>query len=221
MTEFREGFHAGEHLVSEANGYRSRSVGTITGGKYAAGTMLGKITEGGTVTVSEATFEGTGTGALTLATPAYSAAVHEGDYQAICVDPATDGGLFNVLRPDGTMDGVAKVGVAYDGEVKFTIADDTTDFAAGDTFTIPVAIADNADLNKYTQLDPSATDGSQHLAAVLYDGVDASTADVEGTIHDRDCEVNGLAVTWIDGITDNQKAAAIAEGAALGIIVRN
>ena len=43
-TVLTETNHTGEHLVSEANGHRSREVGTITGGKFQAGTVLGQIT---------------------------------------------------------------------------------------------------------------------------------------------------------------------------------
>ncbi len=40
-----------EFLLSEANGERSREVVTITGGDYAAGTVLGKITANGKYTI--------------------------------------------------------------------------------------------------------------------------------------------------------------------------
>jgi hypothetical protein len=39
-----EGARAGEFLVSEANGTRSRESGVITGGKYPAGQILGLVT---------------------------------------------------------------------------------------------------------------------------------------------------------------------------------
>lgn len=219
MTEFTEGFHTGEHLVSEANGYRSREAGIITGGKYQAGTVLGRITAGGAVTVTK-TDVGGGKGALTLANPAYGAGVKAGRYKVIIVEEAENAGAFIVEDPDGITVGSGNVAVAFNGVVKFTLAD-ATDFAAGDTAFIDVAIADPADVGKYTQFDPDATDGSQHFAGVLYEGVDASENDVAATVHVRDCEVNGLALTWIDEIEDEEKAAAIAEAAALGVIVRN
>ena len=73
---------------------------------------------------------------------------------------------------------------------------------------------------KLTQLAPAANDGSQNAAAILYGYVDASTADKPGTINVRLTEVNGLCLTWPAGITTNQQTAAIAQLAALGILVR-
>jgi hypothetical protein len=36
----------------------------------------------------------------------------------------------------------------------------------------------------------------------------------------RDCEVDGSALTWPVGITTNEKAAAVVQLVALGIVVR-
>lgn len=48
MTTLVEGRHAAEHLVSEANGTRSRDVVTLLAGvSYPAGAVLGKITASG------------------------------------------------------------------------------------------------------------------------------------------------------------------------------
>lgn len=49
MTIYTESRATAEFLVSEANGYRSRTTGTVTGpvGGLVAGTVLGKITATG------------------------------------------------------------------------------------------------------------------------------------------------------------------------------
>lgn len=47
MPELTEGMHAGEFIVSEANGSRSREVVTIDTGALVAGEVLGKITASG------------------------------------------------------------------------------------------------------------------------------------------------------------------------------
>jgi hypothetical protein len=44
MSIQTEGVRAGEFLISEANGTRSRDSGVITGGKYPAGQVLGMVT---------------------------------------------------------------------------------------------------------------------------------------------------------------------------------
>jgi hypothetical protein len=66
---------------------------------------------------------------------------------------------------------------------------------------------------KYTAYDATATDGSETAAAILYEAVDASTADATGVGVVRDAEVKGAL------LTDND-AAGTAALAALGIIVR-
>jgi len=110
-----EATRAGEFLLSEANGTRSREPITLTGGAFPAGQVLGKITASGKYTV-------------------------------------------------------------YDPDV-----------------------------------DPA--DGSETAAAILYEAVDASTADATGVGVVRDAEVKGAL------LTDND-AAGTAALAALGIIVR-
>lgn len=89
---------------------------------------------------------------------------------------------------------------------------------------------------KYVELDPSASDGSEIAAGILYDNVDASAtgtnADTEATFLVRDCEVRdgtGLtndlstlfdSISWPSGITDPQKLTATNQLAGLGIILR-
>ncbi len=52
MTVLTEGRHPAEYILSEANGYRSREVGTLlTGNKLVSGTVLGRITVGGKLTI--------------------------------------------------------------------------------------------------------------------------------------------------------------------------
>lgn len=221
MVEFTEGFHTGEHLVSEANGYRSREVGIITGGKYQAGTMLGQITVGDKEAAGEAGVPAPAAATITAA-PVAGAAAKVGVHTFRCiVGGSATASKWQHIDPDGEYVGVATGNTEYSGGgiSGLTITDAGTDPVAGETFIVTVTM--EAASMKYTQLDPDATDGSQHFAAVLYEGVDASENDVAATIHVRECEVNGRVVTWIDDITDGEKAAAVAEAAALGIIVRN
>lgn len=73
---------------------------------------------------------------------------------------------------------------------------------------------------KYVQVDPAAADGSEVAAAVLYAAAKAATADATEVAIVRHAEVNSLALVWPTGITDPEKAAAVAELAAASIIVR-
>lgn len=210
MPPFIEPVHAGEHLVSEANGNRSRSVATVIGGDFSAATVLGQILLGSAVAAAIAGGN-TGDGAISAVT------VAEGAKPGIYKVRFTSATRFGVEDPDGFNIGKGRTGTAYGDDLGFTITAGGTAFVADDGFDITVG----AGTKEFTQLAPSATDGSQIASAVLFAAAAADAASVEATIHDRDCEVNGLVLVWPDGITDNQKVAAIQDLAANGIIVRS
>lgn len=73
---------------------------------------------------------------------------------------------------------------------------------------------------KWTQLTPGASDGSQTAAGVLIVDTDASAGDVKTVFGVRDGLVPDNKLIWPGGINNTQKAAATAQLAALGIIVR-
>lgn len=214
MPELTESSHPGEFLVSEANGTRSRELVTIDTGVLAAGTVLAKITKG--AATGAAVAGNTGNGTITAA-PAMTASAKAGVYRATCIEPGTNVGEFLITDPDGINLGVAVVAVEFSGGgLTFTIADGSTDFAAGDEFTITVA----AGSGKYVQFNQDGTNGSEVACAVLYDAVDATDGDVEEVAIVRDAEVNGEELTWPADIEAGEKTAAIAQLAAAGIIVR-
>ena len=223
MTAKTEGRAPFAFLLSEAQGTRSRAALLIAASMtILAGQVVGKVgTNEGAVTVGAPAFTGTGDGVLTRATPAYGAGVQEGTYTARLIEAGANLGEFAVMRPDGTLDGYATVGSAYDGQVKFTIADGSTDFSAAAQFPLAVTIAAASAEGQYKALDLSATDGAEHAAAIagyaVTTGV-SETSSIAGVV--RDAEVNGNELEWPSGITADQKSAAIAELAAVGIIVR-
>lgn len=67
---------------------------------------------------------------------------------------------------------------------------------------------------------PGAADGTQTAAAILWESCDATDGDVRRTITARDSEVHGNVLTFGEGTTDQQKTAAMASLAALGIVGR-
>ncbi len=214
MTSFTEPRYTGEHIVSEANGARSREEGTLDSGNLAAGTVLGKITAAGTTTV---TADAGNTGDGTVGTVTLDAAVMAGDYVLTVLEPGTDAGEFEVEGPDGESVGTGTVGAEFSaGGLTFTLSDGAADFAAGDRIVITV----DAGSGNYAPLDLTATDGSAKAAAVLYGAVDASGGAQPCVVHKRDCEVEAAALTWPDGATQNQIDAATAELEALGVIAR-
>lgn len=214
MPEISEGRYRGEFLYSEACGTRSLETVIIDTGDLVAGTVLGRITKG--VAVGAALADNTsGSGAITEA-PAVGAGAKPGIYRAVCIEPGTDAGKFLVSDPDGVNLGVATVAVEFvGGGLTFTIAD-ATDFVSGDSFTVTVA----AGSGKYVAYNQDGVDGSELAAGILYDNVNATSADVEAVAYVRDCEVNGSELTWPADIETAEKAAAVVQLAALGIIVR-
>jgi hypothetical protein len=215
MAELTEGTYAGEFMVSEANGTRSRKNVTILSGEnVVAGEVLGEIVIG--AATGAAVAGNTGNGTITAA-PAVAAGAKLGVYSAVCIEPGTNVGEFLINDPDGVALGVAVVAVEFvGGGLTFTIADGSTDFAAGDAFTITVA----AGSGKYVAYDEDGITGAQTAAGIAYAAVDATSGDVVGAIIARDAEVNGSELTWPSTITDGEKAAAVAQLATLGIIVR-
>jgi hypothetical protein len=73
---------------------------------------------------------------------------------------------------------------------------------------------------KYKVLAPAAVDGSEAAAGILYDAVDASSADSEAVAIVRLAEVNAAELVWPAGITGGQKTTALGQLVALTIIAR-
>ena len=213
MTELTEEQHAGEFIVTEANGSLSRESATVLSGQnLKAGHVLGKVAVG---TATGAAVSGnTGNGAISAVSA--GATAKAGVYTATCIEPATNGGTFTVEDPDGVNVGTAVVGTPFAGPVNFTIADGATDFAAGDRFAITVA----AGSGKYKEYNPANRDGSQTAVAVLYASVDATGGDTEGVIIARHAEVNAEELIWFSGADANQKSAGLAQLKTHDIIAR-
>jgi len=128
---------------------------------------------------------------------------------------AANSGVFSVRAPDGVYLLDATVGAAYASQhIGFTIADGATDFAVADSFTITVAPG------AYEILDPAEDDGTQIAAGILYAAVDATSADKACTVIKRDAEVNQYELVWPANISAGNKATAIAQLKARGIILR-
>jgi hypothetical protein len=72
----------------------------------------------------------------------------------------------------------------------------------------------------FKPVDPTASDGTETAAAILGANVDASAADAKGVAFVRDVEWSESLLSFSETMTDNEKAAAIAELEALGIITR-
>jgi hypothetical protein len=75
---------------------------------------------------------------------------------------------------------------------------------------------------QYRPLDLEALTGEEVAAAIqcVTEVALDPAADIRTSAHVRDAEMNGWKLIWPDGITDNEKAAAEAELAEAGILVR-
>ena len=219
MSVLTEGKRLGDWLKWEQENQYSRDVVTVLAGSGAerallSGMVLGRITKG--AATGAAVAGNTGNGTITAA-PTVGAVAKPGVYRLTCIEPAADAGKFTVEDPDGILIGIATVGVEFTTHLTFTIADGSTDFVAGDSFTITVA----AGSAKVKQIDFSATDGSdQACGLLLVDTTAPDGADKSAVAVVRNAIVSDNGITWPGGATGDQKNAAIAQLKAAGILVR-
>lgn len=73
---------------------------------------------------------------------------------------------------------------------------------------------------KYQVLDPAGTAAAKKAVAVLAEDVDATAADKSGLTIERGAVLEVTELVWPAGITDAQKATALDELTALGIVPR-
>lgn len=211
-----EGKYAGEFVLAEANGMLSRDNITVLSGEASlkAGHVLGRKLVSPTVGAAAAL--GTNTGNGVFGTPTAGTGVQRGTYRVVMTEPGSNVGTFEVIDPNGVVIGDGVVASAFAGEIAFTIADGATDFVSGDAFTIAVS----GGTYKYKEYDPADTDGGQRPSGILYDNVDATSADKAGVAVTRQAEVRGADLTWYSGADTAAKALAAEALAKLGIIVR-
>lgn len=213
MPVLTEGQMKSEFLVTEANGTYSRDTIIIAAGQnLKAGHVLGRINIG--TATGAATSGNVGNGALSSVSAGPTAKA--GVYVLMCIEPATNAGMFSVEDPDGVTIGRVNVGVAFTGPVNFTLSDGATDFAAGDRFTITVS----AGSGKYKEWNPANTDGSQIAVALLLEAVDATSGDKEAVAITRSAEFNESEIVWFAAASGGDKVNGTSQLQAQGLISR-
>jgi hypothetical protein len=131
---------------------------------------------------------------------------------------AADSGTFTVASPSGAALGTYTIGgAAFASQIKFAIADGSTDFIVGDGFDITVT-AGNA--GKYKPYDNTAIDGSQTAVAIAYGEVDATSAEVKCAVVSRQAEVKLSALQWAAANDSTAKTNGLADLALNSIIAR-
>jgi len=210
MTIKTEGAYAGEFLLSEANGTRSREEVVIGAGSgvLVAGTLIALITASNALTP---TADSGNTGNGTIGSVTVTSAAVTGNYLLTITEAVEDGGAFELVDPSGQVVGAGTVGQAFTGGgLTFTLSAGATDFAEGDGFTLAV----QANLGEYTAYDDDGTDdGRRSASGILYASVDASVNDVRAVGVLRDAEV---IERLLIGLDTNGRADLLAKG----IIVR-
>jgi hypothetical protein len=186
-------------------------------GYFDIGTVLGKISNP-TLTVAAAVAGGSnaGNGTVVLGSPAYLANSLIGTYEAVAIGALA----WELYDPYGRLVGVATDAAAFATQLAFTITHGSTAFVAGDRFTFAISVLTIAS-GKVVPLNPSATDGSQNTIGVVLRRVTVGTTDTPIVVIERDAVLLADGLIWPAGITTDQQAAATAQLAALGLIVRS
>jgi hypothetical protein len=162
---------------------------------------------------------GTGTGAMSAISLGPDA--QNGGYRVVLKAAVGHGGDFDVIAPDGQIVERFLMGTTTGAAASFTsrhinfTLTDATDFILGNYFNVIVAKGSE----KVKTWTPLAVDGSQKVAGVLFDNVDATSADAPGVLVYRDTVVNGAEITWGASVTSAQELTGKAQLKALGIIV--
>ncbi len=170
-----------------AGGTYTTRKGTLLSGAGAliAGTVLGAVllAAAATVTVG-APVSGSGGVVGNGAAGAWTsdAGAMEGQWYLEITVAAANAGKFKVVRPDGTIDGVGTVAVAYNGGINGTLADGANDWVVGDV--IPITVAYDRSAVKYLKSIAAAVDGSQVPCMVLAQDCDATAADKEAIFYE-------------------------------------
>ncbi|MBF0137472.1 MAG: head decoration protein [Magnetococcales bacterium] len=218
MATISEPNSLGDLLKHEAENFYSREKITVLAGSGSArtlpiGAVVGRRTKSSVVTAAVTGNTGNGT----IGTATLGANAVPGIYALKCTAASTNAGTFSVITPSGNALVPLTVGIAYSStHLNVTVADGSTDFIVGDSFTVTVSGDD-----KIVALDPAAVNGTQQVAGVIAaeiiapDGTDAS-----GVLIARHAILAEPALVWPSGITTGQKNTALAQLVALGIIVR-
>jgi hypothetical protein len=106
------------------------------------------------------------------------------------------------------------------GEANFWRSRSHETFAAGHTGVAGTVVGRITASKKLVPLAPAADDGSETAVGAIFDAVDATAEDKRVVLLGRDFEADGALLSWPAGITDPDKAEAVAALAALGIVVR-
>ncbi|MBI3452942.1 MAG: head decoration protein [Rhodospirillales bacterium] len=175
----------------------------LSGENRPRGALLGRILLGAATVAATAGNTGNGVFTLDALTPVLANA-QAGVYAIRCIAAATNSGTFRVSDPKGNVIGDVAVGATFANQIKFSIADGSSDFAVGDGFNVTIA----AGSGKYRLSVAAALDGSQYPSAVLVEAVDASAGDRDALVY-LSGEFADAAITFAAGHTADSVRTAL------------
>ena len=204
----------------EDNHYSREAVTVLSGQNLAMGAVVGKITMS---MPAEGTPDLGNNGAGTVTEVTSGAKVKLGTYKITAKVAASASPLVDlvceVTDPDGNSLPDAGAG-AYAGEqINFTIAQGSPEIDVGDTWTIEIAEGSG----HVKAIDFDAVDGSRDAFGIVIAAYDATDGDVPGVAVVRDAIIVPDDLVWpatSPAVTDDQKAAALAQLGAKGIVPR-
>lgn len=96
----------------------------------------------------------------------------------------------------------------------------TVTLASGENLQAGSLVGVITESGKYARYNPSNTDGTETVAGILHQSIDATDGDVKCVVVNRDAEVNAQLLTYSDGADEDAIATANTELDAIGIVVR-
>ncbi|SEM74998.1 Bacteriophage lambda head decoration protein D [Syntrophus gentianae] len=203
-------------LKWEQENHFSREVVTVLSGQnLSLGTVIGKITK--SIPISGTPDSGNdGAGTVTSVTGGSKTKI--GTYTLTCrsYTPTPLAAVIEVKDPNGNALPDAGIGAYTNSQINFTVADGSPVIAAGDIWTIAVAEGSGS----VRVLNPAGVDGSQEAHGFLIADYDATDGALSGVAIVRDAVIVADDLVWPTGVTNDQKAAALDQLAARGIVSR-
>lgn len=167
------------------------------------------------------------TGTDTISLLALGPDARPGNYRVICTAAVANGGVWQVFigGPDAgesigifTMTPGSGAATAFETRhISFTLTD-ATDVIVGNYFD--VCVFNNLAGGKAVAWDPTTYDGRNIFAGILYDNVDATSADTTGVAVSRDASVQLSALQWGAAISASEKISGQADMLKRGIVAR-
>jgi hypothetical protein len=217
-TVFTEAVHPMAPLIEAVHNLSIDEVVIAASQTIVVGQVLGSTGLTSTETISGAAAAGN-VGTTTIGSLSTSASAVNGVYNVVQLTAGATG-EFEVGRPDGTIDGVGKIGTAYAGSINFTLTTGGSP-AVGDSFSITVTRPFDEAGEQFEAWNPANTDGSQSAIAIaMYPATTGAGQTARIAAVRRDATVRASDLTWNGSATAAQIAYATQQLAAKNIILR-